>query len=48
MSKEYKLEVEKREILKSGELKNLRKTGKIPGIFYAHDSKTSINFLIDK
>ena len=48
MSKEYKLEVEKREATKPGELKNLRKSGKIPGIFYAHDSESSINFIIDK
>ena len=48
MSKEYKLEVEKREATKPGELKGLRKSGKIPGVFYAHDSESSINFTIDK
>ena len=48
MSKEYKLEVEKREATKPGELKGLRKSGKIPGVFYAHDSESSINFAIDK
>ena len=48
MSKEYKLEVEKREATKSGKLKTLRKSGKIPGIFYAHNSEYSINFIIDK
>ena len=32
MSKEYKLEVEKREITKSKDLKSLRRSGKIPGM----------------
>jgi len=48
MSKEYKLEVEKREATKPRELKGLRKAGKIPGVFYAHDTEASINFTIDK
>ena len=48
MSKQHKLEVEKREVTKKRDLKILRKDGKIPGIFYSHDSKASINFIIDK
>ena len=46
MAKEYKLEVEKRDVSKKSDLKILRQEGKIPGIFYSYDSKTSINFLI--
>ena len=48
MSKQHKLEVEKREVTKKRDLKILRKDGKIPGVFYSHDSKASINFIIDK
>ena len=28
--------------------KNLRKEGKIPGVYYSHDSKESIAFCIDE
>ena len=42
MSREYKLEIEKRST--DAKLKNLRKDGIIPGIYYSHDSKESILF----
>ena len=48
MAKEYKLEVEKRDSTKKSDLKKYRKDGKIPGIYYSHDSKESINFLISQ
>ena len=48
MSKEYKLEVEKRTIENKKDLKELRQSGKIPGIYYSYDSKDSLPFLIEK
>ena len=48
MSKEYKLEVEKRTKANKKDLKELRKSGKIPGIYYSYDSKDSLPFLIEK
>ena len=44
MSKEYKLEVEKRTKANKKDLKELRKSGKIPGIYYSYDSKESLPF----
>ena len=38
MAKEYKLEVEKRDVGKKSDLKILREEGKIPGVFYSYDS----------
>ena len=48
MSKEYKLEVEKRTKANKKDLKELRKSGKIPGIYYSYDSKDSIPFFIEQ
>ena len=42
MSREYKLEIEKRSL--DSKVKNLRKDGIIPGIYYSHDSTESILF----
>lgn len=48
MAKEYKLEVQKRESIKKSDLKKYRKDGMIPGIYYSHNSKNSINFLVSQ
>jgi len=48
MSNEIILDVNKREIVNKGERKRLRKSGKIPGIYYSHDSKESVPFYISK
>ena len=48
MAKEYKLEVEKRDSTKKADLKQYRKEGKIPGVYYSFDSKESINFLVSQ
>ena len=48
MAKEYKLEVQKRESGKKSDLKKYRKDGMIPGIYYSHNSKNSINFLVSQ
>ena len=48
MAKQYKLEVEKRDSTKKVDLKKYRNEGKIPGIYYSHDSKISINFLVSQ
>ena len=46
MAKEYKLEVEKRESTRKSDLKQYRKEGKIPGVYYSTDSKKSTPFYI--
>ena len=48
MSKEYKLEVEKRTKENKKDLKELRRNGKIPGIYYSYDSKDSLPFFIEQ
>jgi large subunit ribosomal protein L25 len=48
MSKEYKLEVEKRTKANKKDLKELRRSGKIPGIYYSYDSKDSLPFFIEE
>ncbi len=48
MSKEYKLEVEKRTKANKKDLKDLRRSGKIPGVYYSYDSKESLTFFIEK
>lgn len=45
---EYKLEVFRRDATNKGGLKKMRKEGKVPGIYYSHDSKDSIAFFINK
>jgi len=42
MAKEYKIEIEKRTL--TDNLKQLRSNGRIPGIYYSHDSKESTLF----
>ena len=48
MANEFNLEVTKRDLTNKGALKQLRKNGKVPGIYYSHDSKASIPFSIEK
>ena len=48
MSKEYKLEVEKRTKANKKDLKELRRSGKIPGIYYSYNSKDSLPFFIEQ
>ena len=44
---EYKIEVEKRELSsKKSFVKELRANGHIPGVYYSHDSKESIPFMV--
>ena len=46
---EYKIEVQKRDTNnRKSIIKELRKTGQVPGVYYSHDSKSSIPFSIDK
>jgi len=44
MADAYKIEVHKRDEMGSRNVKGLRKEGKIPGVFYSSDSKSSIPF----
>ena len=46
--KEYKLEVQKREIEGKKNLKKIRRNDGIPGVYYSYDSKESIPFTLDK
>ena len=46
MSNEFNLTVDKRELSNKGGRKRALKEGKIPGIYYSHDSKNSIPFYI--
>ena len=48
MSNEFNLTVDKRELSNKGGRKRALKEGKIPGIYYSHDSKNSIPFYITK
>ena len=44
---DYKIEVSKRELSnKKSFVKNLRNNGEIPGVYYSHDSKESIPFMV--
>ena len=46
---QYKIEVQKRDISnKKSDIKALRHAGKIPGVYYSHDSKSSIAFTVDQ
>ena len=47
MSNEFILNVNKRDLCNKGERKRSLKQGKIPGIYYSHDSKESIPFYMD-
>ena len=44
MADAYKIEVHKRDEMRSRDVRNLRKEGKIPGVYYSSDSKSSIPF----
>ncbi len=44
MADAYKIEVHKRDEMKSRDVRNLRKEGKIPGVYYSSDSKSSLPF----
>ncbi len=48
MANDQNLVVTKREMTNKSGRKNLRKEGKIPGVYYLHDSKESIAFSIDE
>ena len=48
MANKHKIEINKRENLSRQGLKELRKTGKIPGIYYAGGSNNSIPIFITK
>ena len=44
---EYKIEVQKRELSsKKSFVRELRRNGDIPGVYYSHDSKASIPFMV--
>ena len=46
---QYKIEVQKRDVSnKKSDIRALRYAGKIPGVYYSHDSKSSITFIVDK
>lgn len=47
MADEFKLDIFKRNNLSKSSLKQLRRDGNIPGIFYSYDSKESIAFYMD-
>ena len=48
MTNEFTLEVTKRDSASKNEIKQIRKEGKVPGIYYSHDSKNSIPFYIER
>ena len=48
MSKEFNLNVDKRDLTNKGGRKRALKEGKIPGVYYSHDSKESLSFYIEK
>ena len=47
MGNEFNLVVNKRDLTTKGGMKQMRKTGQIPGVYYSHDSKSSSSFTID-
>ena len=47
MANEFNLTVNKRELSNKSGRKQLRKLGKVPGVFYSHDSKKSTPFYIN-
>ena len=47
MANKFDLEVTKRDNLDKSNIKKLREDGKIPGVYYSHDSKESISLYID-
>tara|TARA_Y100000748_G_scaffold301420_1_gene301596 strand:- start:2557 stop:3228 length:672 start_codon:yes stop_codon:yes gene_type:complete len=47
MAEEYTLDVSKRDLTNKGGIKQMRKSGKVPGIYYSFDSKSSTPFFIN-
>ena len=47
MANEFNLIISKRDMTNKGGMKQLRKSGKVPGVYYSHDSKLSIPFYIE-
>ncbi len=47
MAQEFKLDIFKRDDISKSSLKQLRRDGNIPGIFYSYNSKESIPFYIE-
>ena len=47
MADEFKLDIFKRDNLSKSSLKQLRRDGNIPGIFYSYNSKESIPFYME-
>ncbi|MCK4577373.1 MAG: 50S ribosomal protein L25 [Candidatus Marinimicrobia bacterium] len=45
--KEYKIEVSRRDERGSKAVRQLRKEGSVPGVYYAHDQKEAIPFKVD-
>ena len=46
---QYKIEVQKRDVSnKKSDIRALRHADKIPGVYYSHDSKSSITFIVDQ
>ena len=48
MSKEFNLNVDKRDLTNKGGRKRALNEGKVPGVYYSHDSKESLSFYIEK
>ena len=48
MANEFNLEVVKRDQAKKSTIKQMRKDGHVPGVYYSHDSKTSTSFYITR
>ena len=48
MSSEFNLNVDKRDLINKGGRKRALNKGKVPGIYYSHDSKESTPFYIEK
>lgn len=47
MSNEFNLNVNKRDLMNKGGRRRALKEGKVPGVYYSHDSKDSIPFYIE-
>ena len=48
MANEFNLEVVKRDRTKKSTMKQMRKDGHVPGVYYSHDSKNSASFYITR
>tara|TARA_B110000263_G_scaffold246205_1_gene256917 strand:- start:209 stop:883 length:675 start_codon:yes stop_codon:yes gene_type:complete len=47
MSNEFNLNINKRDLMNKGGRRRALKEGKVPGVYYSHDSKDSIPFYIE-